>query len=109
MRLPAAPRMRRYVVPVPIPFSLHDIIPGVREKRYGSSRPVVEKSFSSDFSMFATANGAFFCALTAFTTTSLSKQAAGRLPRRRQFRVGGVVKKAVEHILFFTHIRIVAI
>ena len=72
MRLPAAPRMRMYAGPTPVPVSLHARMPGVREKRNGSSLPVVEKFCNSDFRMLATANGEFFCARTALTTTSLS-------------------------------------
>ena len=71
IRLPAAPRIRMYVVPVPTPFSLHAITPGVRAKRNGNSLPVVANCFNSCFLMLATANGDVLGALTALTTTSL--------------------------------------
>ena len=70
IREPPAPRIRMAVVPVPSPLSLHARIPGVCEKRRGSSRPVFEKASSCCFFMFVTAYGAFFCARTPFTTTS---------------------------------------
>ena len=70
MRESPAPRMRIYTGPVPSPFSLHANTPGVCEKRNGSSRPVFENACNSSFLMFATAKGAFFCALTPCTTTS---------------------------------------
>ena len=59
-----------YTVPVPNPFSLQAITPGVREKRYGNSFAPVENSSKSALPMRLTANGASFGALTAFTTSS---------------------------------------
>ena len=69
MRLPAAPRMRIYAVPVPKPFSPQAKTPGVLAKSMGNSRPVFEKSRSSCLPTLLTAKGASFDARTAFTTT----------------------------------------
>ena len=72
IRLAPAPLMRSEVVPVPRPFSVQAVMPGVRLSIMGSSCPLRAKVCSSFLLILLTAKGASFGALTACTTTSFS-------------------------------------
>lgn len=72
MRLAPDPLIRIEAVPVPSPFSVQAVTPGVLLSSMGNSCPVRAKVCSSFLLILLTAKGASLGTLTACTTTSFS-------------------------------------